>query len=565
MSKLKGRSTLAVDGFLEELEKDELKKRTDLVSLFRSFGVELTKKGGSYMGRCPFHDDKTPSLSVDPVKGLYHCFGCGEGGDAIELVKKMKSLSFREAVAYLKTEASLLHVSSRPLSEAVIPVPVVPHSSASSTEDPSEIPNNLPVEVQTEPPAPVVDGAIPASPVTVSVPLLDTVAEHYERLLVESPAASRIARTYLEGRLLASPDALKRFHVGYSDGCLADVLSAEQRDELAAKGLLKEDGSGGWREHFARSIVVPLYDEDSHVVGFYGRRIDPDAQPAHLYLPGPHQGLATREAARVYRDRIILTEAVLDALSLEVLGFHNAIPCYGANGFTAAHEKLITAERVAEVVIAFDADEAGAKGAQAVTERLSGLGITSFIVVPPQVGESLPKDWNEYLLSGGTKDDLDAALQTLKPVAPPATQPTTASGLVVTKDKLATVFRSGTLSFRISGVKELFVSNLKVNARASIEGRTDVFYDALDLYSSRGGQTTPPTSPASSSLSPPASSGTSSPFLRNSKPSATGSSRVPRRTASSRSAPRTARSPWPSSRVRALRMRSSRTSPPWAT
>ena len=66
MSKLKGRPTLAVDGFLEELEKDELKKRTDLVALFESFGVSLTKKGSSYMGLCPFHKDTNPSLSVDP-------------------------------------------------------------------------------------------------------------------------------------------------------------------------------------------------------------------------------------------------------------------------------------------------------------------------------------------------------------------------------------------------------------------------------------------------------------------------------------------------------------------
>ncbi len=135
MSKLKGRPTLAVDGFLEELEKDELKKRTDLVALFESFGVSLTKKGASYMGLCPFHKDTNPSLSVDPVKGLYHCFGCGESGDAIELVKKLKSVSFREAVSYLKAEASMLHVSSRPLSEAVIPVPTASPIPSSSTED----------------------------------------------------------------------------------------------------------------------------------------------------------------------------------------------------------------------------------------------------------------------------------------------------------------------------------------------------------------------------------------------------------------------------------------------
>ena len=127
--RLKGRTTLAVDGFLEELEKDELKKKTDLVALFSSFGVKLEKKGSGFMGLCPFHDDKNPSLSVDKEKGVYHCFGCGESGDAIELVKKMKGLGFREAVAFLKNDAGIVHPSPRKPEErreekpAMAPVP----------------------------------------------------------------------------------------------------------------------------------------------------------------------------------------------------------------------------------------------------------------------------------------------------------------------------------------------------------------------------------------------------------------------------------------------------------
>ena len=74
-TRLKGRPTLAVDGFLEELEKEDVKKRTDLVALFGTFGVKLEKKGASFMGLCPFHDDRNPSLSVDGQKGVYHCFG----------------------------------------------------------------------------------------------------------------------------------------------------------------------------------------------------------------------------------------------------------------------------------------------------------------------------------------------------------------------------------------------------------------------------------------------------------------------------------------------------------
>src|SRR3972149_5337875 len=100
--RLGGRKTLEVTGFLEELEKEAVKKGVDIIALFASFGVELVRKGKSYTGRCPWHEDSTPSLSVDREKGLYHCFGCGESGDAVSLVEKMKGLGFREALRWLQ-------------------------------------------------------------------------------------------------------------------------------------------------------------------------------------------------------------------------------------------------------------------------------------------------------------------------------------------------------------------------------------------------------------------------------------------------------------------------------
>ena len=100
--------TLVVEGFLEEFEKDEIKRRVDIVSLFDSFGVTLTAKGKGFAGRCPWHDDKEPSLSVDREKGLYHCFGCGESGDVVSLVQKVRGVGFREALEYLKAHAGTL-------------------------------------------------------------------------------------------------------------------------------------------------------------------------------------------------------------------------------------------------------------------------------------------------------------------------------------------------------------------------------------------------------------------------------------------------------------------------
>ena len=106
--KLGGRKTLVVEGFLEEFEKDEIKRRVDITALFDSFGVTLTAKGKGFVARCPWHEDREPSLSVDREKGLYHCFGCGESGDVVSLVQKFRGVGFRDALEYLKGHTGTL-------------------------------------------------------------------------------------------------------------------------------------------------------------------------------------------------------------------------------------------------------------------------------------------------------------------------------------------------------------------------------------------------------------------------------------------------------------------------
>ena len=105
--KLGGRKTLKVASILDEFEKDKVKECVDLVELFTAFGVPLSANGRGFTGKCPWHDDSpgipsAATLSVDREKGLYNCFGCGETGDAFTLVEKMKGLSFRDALGYLK-------------------------------------------------------------------------------------------------------------------------------------------------------------------------------------------------------------------------------------------------------------------------------------------------------------------------------------------------------------------------------------------------------------------------------------------------------------------------------
>ncbi len=446
--RLGGRKTLEVTGFLEELEKEAVKKGVDIIALFGSFGVELVRKGKSHTGRCPWHEDSTPSLSVDREKGLYHCFGCGESGDAVSLVQKMKGVGFREALAYLASGNGKKGAERRPSAvRGELPAKGMPNLSAA--------------------PAPAVASEHPY--------ILDEVAKRYASTLT----ATAEARAYLATRKLDVPELLSRFGVGYSDGRLAEVLGSSQKAELERLGVLKASD----REHFAGCITVPLWDEAGHVVGFYGRRIASSSHPAHLYLPGPHRGLVNRQAARVYRDELVLTESVLDALSLVALGLENVIPCYGTNGMTPEHVKLLADERVRTVVIGFDADDAGKRGAEALAAKLEASGHAVKLLTPPR-----GKDWNEALVADTSRDEVAAALSAAPLRSPPGARAVAspAAQLTVRTEGERKLYEIAGVRYRVAGAKGMFVASLRVNVRAEWEGRK--YIDNVDLLSARSRQ-----------------------------------------------------------------------------
>lgn len=445
MDKLAGRKTLKVGTILDEFEKDRLKAGIDIVELFGSFGVSLAPRGKGFIGKCPWHDDTTPSLSVDREKGLYNCFGCGESGDAFSLVQKMNGLDFKGALEYLKSRAGgAPGPATAPLQK----------ERENQTSEPREA--KVPVEAP-----------IPAEPID-RARLLADLAERYAKNL----AGSTEARGYLASRCLDVPELIASFGLGFSDGQLPSSLGQAQREALAELGILSATG----REHFARCIVFPLRDERGQVAGFYGRSIDAAGKkPVHLYQKGPHEGLLNRDAAKVYRDGLVLAESVIDALSLYALGIRNMIPCYGANGFSKAHEALLRGERVERVYVAFDADEPGRAGARALVERLNSLGIVASAAEPPS-----GKDWNEYLCSGGTMEEAHRALERVapEPIAEPA-----GPRLILSKESGRHVFTRGETKYRLTGVRDSFQASLRIGMRLEHAGRT--YIDTVDLYSSR--------------------------------------------------------------------------------
>ena len=203
------------------------------------------------------------------------------------------------------------------------------------------------------------------------------------------------ALEYLERRGLGNPELIEHFRLGYANRTLAYRLApkqykagAEMRTALQRVGILRDSG----HEHFNGSIVVPLFGGDGDgptarpVVGAYARKLLDNLRagtPKHLYLPGPHRGVFNREGLEG-QSEIILCEALIDALTFWAAGYRNVTSCYGVNGMT---EELLGALKscgAQRILIAFDRDEAGDRGAEALSKRLTVEGLDCFRLLFPK-------------------------------------------------------------------------------------------------------------------------------------------------------------------------------------
>ena len=312
-------------------EIERLKRRVSVERLVESAGIELRPHGKDRVGRCPFHDDKTPSLVVSPKTNLWHCLGaCQVGGSVIDWVMRFEGVSFRRAVELLRQE----------IGEA--PAAVVRES--------------VPVLAAEASPA------VPAMAAGDNAALLGRVIDYYHATL----KASTEARVYLDARGIYSDEGIERFKLGYANRTLGYQLperqikaGAEIRGALQRLGILRESG----HEHFNGSLVVPVITPDGEIVEVYGRKILPASKlragtPLHLYLPGPHRGVFN-ESGLVGHEEVILCEAPIDALTFWCAGYRNVTCAYGIEGFTAEILEAFRRHGIKRVLIAYDADEAG--------------------------------------------------------------------------------------------------------------------------------------------------------------------------------------------------------------
>ena len=347
---------------IPEQEIERLKNDVSVERLVEASGIELKKSGKDLLGRCPFHEDDTASLVVTPAKNLWHCFGCGIGGGVIDWVMKRQGVSFRHAVELLREGITSLAADSAGAKRSTVRALTAPVAFDAD------------------------DHAL----------LNQTVGYYHERLLATTEAIA-----YLHTRGLNHPELVAHFKLGVADRTLGLRLpektrkaGADIRAQLQKIGLYRESG----HEHFNGSLIVPVFDEAANVVEVYGRKLLDNLRagtPKHLYLPardGRGRGVFNIAALQASRE-VILCEALIDALTFWCAGYRNVTSAYGTEGFTEEHVEAFKRHGTERVLIAYDRDEAGERGAAKVAERLMAEGIECFRIQFPK-----GMDANEYAL-----------------------------------------------------------------------------------------------------------------------------------------------------------------------
>lgn len=338
---------------------EEIRDRVDLVDLVSRY-VDLKKSGSSYMGLCPFHNEKTPSFHVHGDKGFYHCFGCGAGGDAISFLRAMEGLDFKEAVESLTERYN------------------IPTRQRSTKEE----------ERQKE------------------RERLFSINRMAARFFLEELAHAPTAFHYVNERGL-SREVIMRFGLGYAPGkgrALTDFLLKQgvTEEELLLLNLSsKSERDGHLFDRFRHRLMFPILDRKGRVLGFGGRVLEKDAQPKYLnsrdtpiFHKGEHlYGLHTlvKESSR---EKILLVEGYMDVIGLSQGEIPYAVASLGT-ALTPQQAQLLH-RYGKEIIICYDGDEAGQRATERAIDVLLSQGHAPRIMALPD-----GRDPDEYVREFG--------------------------------------------------------------------------------------------------------------------------------------------------------------------
>ena len=323
---------------------EEVRMKNDIVEVISGY-VKLTRKGSSYFGLCPFHNEKSPSFSVSPGKQMYYCFGCGAGGNVFTFLMEYENYTFVEALKHLAERAG-------------IELPQMEYSREAREQ--ADMKARL-LEINKQ------------------------AAKFYYYQLHTSKGDQGLA--YLKDRGL-SDETIRKFGLGYSDkygNTLYQYLKSKgYSDELLRQsGLFLTDEVHGMQDKFWNRVMYPIMDVNSRVIGF-GGRVMGDGKPKYLNSPetkifDKSRNLYGLNAARSSRKKnLIICEGYMDVISMHQAGFTNAVASLGT-ALTSLQAGLMK-RYTDEVLIIYDSDEAGVKAALRAIPMLEGVGLNTKVV-----------------------------------------------------------------------------------------------------------------------------------------------------------------------------------------
>ena len=323
---------------------EEVRQKNDIVDVVSQY-VRLTRRGSTYFGLCPFHNEKTPSFSVTPGKQMYYCFGCGAGGNVYNFIMEYENYTFGEALKHLADRAG-------------VELPKIEYSREvrEKAEQRAEL-----LEINKQ-----------------------AAQYYYYQLRTEG---GKIGYQYLSGRGL-SEETMRKFGLGYSDkfggGLYTFLKSKGYSDErLRESGLFNVDERHGMYDKFWNRVIFPIMDVNNRVIGF-GGRVMGDGKPKYLNSPetkifDKSRNLYGLNIARTTRKKyLILCEGYMDVISMHQAGFTNAVASLGT-ALTSGHASLLK-RYTQEVLLLYDSDEAGIRAALRGIPILRDAGVNSRVV-----------------------------------------------------------------------------------------------------------------------------------------------------------------------------------------
>jgi DNA primase len=318
-----------LDGLIPDEALDRVRSATDIVELV-SQHVALKRTGANYSGLCPFHQEKTPSFTVSPAKQIFHCFGCGAGGDAVGFMMRQGNYSFPEAVRFLADRAG---------------IELPERAEHTSHEDWEKL-----------------------------FAANEEAARFYQDRLWNSPDGKK-GRSYLKDRGMPD-DSAKAFEIGYSpaawDGLSGHLKGLGLDFKILEKAglIIKKAEGAGYYDRFRGRLMFPIRDIKDRVIGFGGRGLNKEDVPKYLNSPETPlfkkgetlYGIGVAKESIRKRDFAIVVEGYMDAIACHRAGVTNAVATLGT-ALTPGHLRLLS-RFSKNVLLVFDADEAGLKAAQ---------------------------------------------------------------------------------------------------------------------------------------------------------------------------------------------------------